>query len=160
MQDCTKLHKTTLNYTLLLYRKSLNHLETYQLSSCLSDKILHVDIKNLDFTSTRTFRAEECPICGSGKVEETVKEELILEELCGRNRGKRTFSITPTGTFELDVLSITNNAKEQGFLVENQGEFGLSLRTNDLSVSFMKKGSAVVVGPKDEQEANHYIINY
>ncbi|MDH3794537.1 MAG: ThiF family adenylyltransferase [Nitrosopumilus sp.] len=119
----------------------------------LSEKILHIDIENLDFTNTRTFRAEECPVCGSGKVEETVKEELILEELCGRNRGKRTFSITPTSTFDLDVDSVTNTAKEQGFLVENQGELGLSLRTNEMSVSFMKKGSAVVVGSKDEVEA-------
>ena len=119
----------------------------------LSDKILHVDIENLDFTSTRTFRAEECPVCGSGKLEETVKEELILEELCGRNRGKRTFSITPTSTFDLDVNTVTDIAKEKGFLVDNQGELGLSLRTNEMSVSFMKKGSAVVVGPKDEQEA-------
>jgi adenylyltransferase/sulfurtransferase len=119
----------------------------------LSDKILHIDIENLDFTSTRTFRAEECPVCGSGKSPEVVKEELILEELCGRNRGKRTFSITPTGTFDLDVHSVISLAKERGFLVENQGEFGLSLRTNDISVSFMKKGSAVIVGPKDEQDA-------
>ena len=119
----------------------------------LSDKILHVDIENLDFTSTRTFRADECPICGSGKLEETVREELILEELCGRNRGKRTFSITPTSTFDLDVDTVTGIAKEKGFLVDNQGELGLSLRTNEMSVSFMKKGSAVVVGPKDEQEA-------
>jgi len=119
----------------------------------LSEKILHIDIENLDFTNTRTFRAEECPVCGTGKIQETVKEELILEELCGRNRGKRTFSITPTSTFDLDVDSVTNTAKEQGFLVENQGELGLSLRTNEISVSFMKKGSAVVVGPKDESEA-------
>ena len=119
----------------------------------LSDKILHVDIENLDFTSTRTFRAEECPVCGTGKSEETVKEELLLEELCGRNRGKRTFSITPTNTFDLDVESVTNIAKEKGFLVDNQGDLGLSMRTNDLSVSFMKKGSAVVVGPKDEEDA-------
>ena len=119
----------------------------------LSEKILHIDIENLDFTNTHTFRAEECPVCGSGKVEETVKEELILEELCGRNRGKRTFSITPTSTFDLDVDSVTNTAIEQGFLVENQGELGLSLRTNEMSVSFMKKGSAVVVGSKDEVEA-------
>ncbi len=32
----------------------------------LSDRILHVDIENLDFTSTRTFRAEECSVCGTG----------------------------------------------------------------------------------------------
>ena len=119
----------------------------------LSDRILHIDIENLDFTSTRTFRAEECSVCGSGKAEEVVKEELLLEELCGRNRGKRTFSITPTSTFDLDVDSVTSIAKEKGFLIENQGELGLSLRTNEMSVSFMKKGSAVVVGPKDEQDA-------
>ncbi len=119
----------------------------------LSDRILHVDIENLDFTSTRTFRAEECPVCGTGKAEEVVKEELLLEELCGRNQGKRTFSITPTSTFDLDVNTVTSIAQEKGFLIENQGELGLSLRTNEMSVSFMKKGSAVIVGPKDEQEA-------
>ncbi|MDH3678051.1 MAG: HesA/MoeB/ThiF family protein, partial [Nitrosopumilus sp.] len=119
----------------------------------LSEKILHVDIENLDFTTTRTFRAEECPVCGTGTLEEVVKEELILEELCGRNRGKRTFSVTPTSTFDLDVNSVTAIAKEKGFLVDNQGELGLSLRTNEMSVSFMKKGSAVIVGPKDETDA-------
>ena len=119
----------------------------------LSERILHVDLENLDFNSTRTFRADECPICGTGKLEVTQKEELILEELCGRNRGKRTFSITPTSTFDLDVQKVTSIAKEKGFIVDNQGELGLSMRTNDLSVSFMKKGSAVVVGPNDEQSA-------
>jgi adenylyltransferase/sulfurtransferase len=119
----------------------------------LSDKILHVDIESMDFTNTRTFRVEECPICGSGEIKEIIKEELILEELCGRNRGKRTFSITPTSTFDLDVTSVTAVAQKKGFLVDNQGELGLSLRTNDLSVSFMKKGSAVIVGPKDEEDA-------
>ncbi len=119
----------------------------------LSERILHIDLENLDFSSTRTFKAEECPICGTGKLEVTQKEELILEELCGRNRGKRTYSITPTETFDLDVDSVTTIAKEKGFIVENQGDLGLSMRTNELSVSFMKKGSAVVVGPKDESEA-------
>ena len=92
-------------------------------------------------------------MCGYGQKEETVKEELILEELCGRNQGKRTFSITPTSTFDLDVNMVTSIAKQKGFLIENQGEFGLSLRTNEMSVSFMKKGSAVIVGPKDEKDA-------
>ena len=38
-------------------------------------------------------------------------------------------------------------------MIENQGNLGLSLRTNEMSVSFMNKGSAVIVGPKDEEEA-------
>ncbi|MBI2128591.1 MAG: ThiF family adenylyltransferase [Nitrosarchaeum sp.] len=119
----------------------------------LSKRILHIDLENLDFTSTRTFRAEECPICGTGKIAVVPKQELILEELCGRNHGKRTYSITPTDTFDLDTNNVTVIAKKQGFLVENLGDLGLSMRTNDLSVSFMKKGSAVIVGPKDENDA-------
>lgn len=119
----------------------------------LSNRILHIDLANLDFTSTKTFKAEECPVCGSGQKEFVTKQELILEELCGRNRGKRTYSITPTSTFDIDVEKITNIAKQKGFRVENQGDLGLSMRSDDLSVSFMKRGSAVVVGTKDEAEA-------
>ena len=119
----------------------------------LSERILHIDLETMDFNNTKTFRVDECPICGTGKLEITSKEELILEELCGRNRGKRTYSITPTTIFDLDVSSITSIAQQKGFLVENLGDLGLSLRTNDLSVNFMKKGSAVIVGTKDEQEA-------
>ena len=119
----------------------------------LSDRILHIDLENLVFESTRTFRAEECSVCGTGKAEDTPRQELIIEELCGRNRGKRTFSITPTQNFEIDVDQVTSLAKGLEFRVENQGELGLSMRTNDLSVSFMRRGSAVIVGPKDEVDA-------
>jgi len=119
----------------------------------LSERILHVDLENMDFSSVRTFRAEECSVCGSGPTVEAAREELLLEELCGRNRGRRTFSITPTTTFDLDVDGVVATAKSRGLAVDNRGELGLSLRNDDYSVSFMKRGSAVVVGPKDEDEA-------
>ena len=119
----------------------------------LKNKVLHVDLENLIFNFTKVSRVEECSVCGSGKQQEKIKEELILEELCGRNKGKRTFSITPTYHVELDVDAITSIAKEKGFIVENLGDLGLSMRTNDLSISFMKRGSAVLVGAKDEGEA-------
>jgi adenylyltransferase/sulfurtransferase len=51
------------------------------------------------------------------------------------------------------VDDVTILAKKKGFLVENQGDLGISMRTNELSVNFMKKGSAVVVGSNDEAEA-------
>ncbi|MDC0159822.1 4-methyl-5(B-hydroxyethyl)-thiazole monophosphate biosynthesis protein, partial [Candidatus Nitrosopelagicus sp.] len=112
-----------------------------------------IDLENLEFSSVRTFKQDACSVCGSGKKTETPKQELILEELCGRNMGKRTFSITPTYDVTIDVAGVTAVAKEKGFHVENQGDLGLSMRTNDLSVNFMKKGSAVVVGPNNEDEA-------
>ncbi|MEX1996934.1 MAG: ThiF family adenylyltransferase [Nitrosopumilaceae archaeon] len=119
----------------------------------LANKILHVDLENLEFTSTHTSRVEECPVCGSGKPEEKHKEDLIIEELCGRNGGKRTFSITPTSMIDIDVQKITNAAQTKGFKVQNQGELGLSMSTDTTCVSFLKRGSAIIVGTKDEQEA-------
>ncbi len=53
----------------------------------------------------------------------------------------------------MDVEKVTIIAKEKNFKVENQGLLGLSLRTNEQSVSFLKRGSAVIVGAKDEKEA-------
>jgi len=119
----------------------------------LKDKVLHVDLENLVFNFTKVSRVQECSVCGTGRKQEKPKEELILEELCGRNKGKRTFSITPTYSVALNVDDVTSIAKEKGFVVENLGDLGLSIRTNDLSVNFMKRGSAVLVGPKDEEEA-------
>ena len=119
----------------------------------LKDRVLHVDLENLIFNFTKVSRVQECSVCGSGKKQDKPKEELILEELCGRNRGKRTFSVTPTYPVVLNANDITSIARERGFDVENLGDLGISMRTNDISVSFMKSGSAVLVGPKDEQEA-------
>jgi len=119
----------------------------------LKDKVLHVDLENLIFNFTKVSRVQECSVCGSGKKHDKPKEDLILEELCGRNRGKRTFSVTPTYPVALNVDDITSIAKDRGFIVENLGDLGISMRTNDISVSFMKSGSAVLVGPKDEQAA-------
>ena len=119
----------------------------------LRDKVLHVDLENLIFNFTKVSKVEECSVCGSGRKQEKVKEELILEELCGRNKGKRTFSITPTYSVVLNVDQIKSIAKQKQFTVENLGELGLSLRTDELSISFMKSGSAVIVGAKDENES-------
>jgi len=119
----------------------------------LKDKVLHIDLENLAFNFTKVSRVQECSVCGTGRKQEKPKEELILEELCGRNKGKRTFSITPTYSVTLNVDDVTSIAREKGFVVENLGDLGLSIRTNDLSVNFMKRGSAVLVGPKDEEEA-------
>ena len=119
----------------------------------LRDKVLHVDLENLIFNFTKVSKVEECSVCGSGRKQEKISEELITEELCGRNKGKRTFSITPTYSVVLNVDQIKSIAKQKQFTVENLGELGLSLRTDELSISFMKSGSAVIVGARDEKEA-------
>lgn len=128
----------------------------------LSERILHIDLEDMAFNNTRTFRVPECPVCGHGSKKATddacahITEDVpepMLEELCGRNRGKRTFAVTPPAHVEIDVSAITDAARRRGFLVENLGDLGISMRTNELSVNVMSKGSAVIVGPKDEADA-------
>ena len=119
----------------------------------LANKLLYIDLDNLDFSSAEFKKVNECTVCGTGKGEEQPTQDLIIEELCGRNRGKRTFSITPTKMIEIDVPKITNIASQKGFKIQNQGELGLSISSNDIFVSFLKRGSAVIVGEKDENSA-------
>ena len=71
-------------------------------------------------------------------------EEIEVREL---------IPLPPLKLLNLDSASVTAVGKEKGFLVENLGDLGLSMRTNELSVNFMKRGSAVVVGSKDESDA-------
>jgi len=53
----------------------------------------------------------------------------------------------------LDIDKITKIANDKGFKVENRGNLGLSMITDNLSVSFLKRGSAVLIGTKDENDA-------
>jgi hypothetical protein len=55
--------------------------------------------------------------------------------------------------FNLDVGKITNIATKEGFKIQNQGEMGFSISSNNIYVSFLKRGSAVIVGEKDEGSA-------
>ena len=57
------------------------------------------------------------------------------------------------GFSAIDIKKLKGTKNHYRIRVGNHGELGLSLRTNEMSVSFMKKGSAVVVGLKDEADA-------
>ena len=118
----------------------------------LSERMLSMDLSGPDFAFVRTQRVAECPVCGSGVRKETAKKPLIIEELCGRNRGKRTFSLTPTARFDLDFDAVEKLARKKGYAVERHS-MGILMQNTDCSVSFMKHGSAVLVGPKDEDAA-------
>lgn len=119
----------------------------------LAGRVLHVDIESMDFVTTRTFRADECPVCGSERVAVTSVDDITVEELCGRNQGKRTFSLTPSRTFELDADTISSSALRLGYTVTKSSKLGLSVASGNVTVSFMAHGSAVIVGVNNDAEA-------
>ncbi|HXX97304.1 MAG TPA: ThiF family adenylyltransferase [Candidatus Bathyarchaeia archaeon] len=128
----------------------------------LVNKLLYIDLNELSFDKIQMFRHEICPSCGlkkeSKKEELALEAELIIEELCGRDRGKRTYIVTPSSTLpgSINLTGIVKNAELLGYDVKMRGNLGItaiSTNSNKLSISFLTSGAATIVGAKNEGDA-------
>jgi molybdopterin-synthase adenylyltransferase len=128
----------------------------------LVNKLLYIDLNELSFDKIEMSRHEICPSCGSKKEskkeELALQEELIIEELCGRDRGKRTYIVTPSSTLpgSINLTGIVKNAELLGYDVKMKGNLGItaiSTNSNKLSISFLTSGAATIVGAKNEGDA-------
>jgi len=120
----------------------------------LLNKLLYFDLADLTFDIIDIKRNEECTSCGSGKHQtQVVTDKILIEELCGRDRGKRTYSITPVDVLDVDIKNVLAKATKTGFNVESRGTLGATLQNGKISVSLLKSGAVVIVGAKDESDA-------
>ena len=125
----------------------------------LENKLLYIDLNDLSLEKISVFRQEECPSCGTKRIDrdELETKQLIIEELCGRNRGKRTYTVTPSHiSSSLNLIGIEKNAERLGYTIKTKGELGLTImssNSDNLSISFMSSGAATIVGAKSEDEA-------
>jgi len=129
-------------------------------SPTLVNNLLYIDLNNLSFDKIQMFRQKECKSCGLKKKindESIVKQQLIIEELCGRDRGKRTYSVTPSDqSLSVNMNKIIRNAELLGYSIKTKGSMGITAISKDigkLSVSFLMSGSATIVGASDEKDA-------
>jgi adenylyltransferase/sulfurtransferase len=121
----------------------------------LVNKLLYVDLNELSFDRVQMFRQEECPSCGRARKDSAVvAKELIIEELCGRDRGKRTWTVTPSDPVPINLGGIVKNAESLGYQVKTRGNLGITaVNSGRMSVSFLSSGAATIVGAKDEDDA-------
>ena len=125
----------------------------------LENKLLYVDLNDLSLEKVSVFRQEECPSCGTKRIDSNQLEtkQLIIEELCGRDRGKRTYTVTPSLiSTSLNLIGIEKSAERLGYTIKTKGELGLTImssNSDNLSISFMTSGAATIVGAKSEDEA-------
>lgn len=125
----------------------------------LENKLMYVDLNDLSLEKITVFRQEECPSCGTKRIDRDQLEtkQLIIEELCGRDRGKRTYTVTPSHiSSSLNLIGIEKNAERLGYTIKTKGELGLTImssNSDNLSISFMTSGAATIVGAKSEDEA-------
>ncbi|NAL77418.1 ThiF family adenylyltransferase [Nitrososphaera sp. AFS] len=128
----------------------------------LIDRLLYIDLNELSFDKIQMSRQEQCPSCGQ-KEDKNVdlvpqQEEVIIEELCGRERGRRAYSVTPTSTLSnsISLAGIAKNAETLGYDIKMKGKLGItaiSATASKLSISFLRSGAATIVGAKDEHDA-------
>ena len=126
----------------------------------LENRLLYIDLNELSFDKIQISKQKECPSCGvqKQKEQELVVKQLIIEELCGRDNGKRTYTVTPSELLSspISLVGIARNAELSGYYVKTRGNLGITAISNkstQLSVSFLSSGAATIVGAKDEQDA-------
>jgi adenylyltransferase/sulfurtransferase len=121
----------------------------------LFNKLLYIDLSELAFDKVQMFKQDECPSCGTVRKETNlVASELIIEELCGRDRGKRTWTVTPAEPAPVNLVGIARNAESLGYQVTSRGSLGITaVGSERMSVSFLSSGSATIVGAKDDEDA-------
>jgi molybdopterin-synthase adenylyltransferase len=121
----------------------------------LENKLLYIDLSELSFDKIQMFRQDDCPTCGTARKENKLTvQQLIIEELCGRDRGKRTWTVTPAQPIPVDLTGIVKNAESLGYQVKTRGNLGITaINSGKTSISFLSSGAATIVGAKDEEDA-------
>ncbi len=116
----------------------------------LADKMLHVDIQTMTFTHTQMTRVPECHVCGTNRKRQTdANANLMVEELCGRDMGKRTFAVTPPEKIQLsEILSHIETSN-----IKSKSDMGATISWNGTMIQLMEGGSAIMVGSKNEEDA-------
>ncbi len=120
----------------------------------LVNRLLYFDLTDLTFDIISVKRNEDCRSCKHLRIEVS-SSDLLIEELCARDMGKRTYSITPSRIKEIDIAMVSKKANDVGYNVQNSGEMGVTLlnKAEKVSISLLKSGAAVIVGAKDESDA-------
>ena len=131
----------------------------------LVNKLLYIDLNDLTMEKVQMLRQEACPSCGSSaSISKSLQQakvakgdQLFVEELCGRDRGKRTYTVAPFGLSSLSLSMIIKNAEHLGYDVTSRGNLGITaLGSGDegkVSVSILTSGAATIVGASSETDA-------
>jgi len=123
----------------------------------LTDRLLYIDLSDLTFSTVEVKRNEGC-ICSASsraveRIEKGIERKVMVEELCGRDMGKRTFSITPARIMNVDLDAVATKASKLGFKEKSRGDMGITLVNDSMSFSILRSGSAVVVGAENGDDA-------
>ena len=114
----------------------------------LFNKLLYVDLTELEFNILDVPRLESCKVCGKkpdGRPGELT--DKWFEESCARD-GRRTFSISPKKRLELNLNKLAKVIEKKGLQVNSAGKFGISFEhKKGITACILKSGIMVAQTP-------------
>jgi adenylyltransferase/sulfurtransferase len=111
----------------------------------LLNKLLYIDIREMNFHTLQIDRLETCPVCGTepeGLPDPL--EERFFEETCARD-GRRNFIVSPRRRIEIDLKELASLLAKRGIPIRKSTELGLAFEpSKDVLTSILKSGTMIV----------------
>ena len=111
----------------------------------LSNKLLYIDLREMEFNTFNMKKREDCAVCGArpGSSPEPL-EEKFFEETCARD-GRRNLMISPKERVDIDLEELRLVLSQRGFQVKTAGIFGITFEQSKyVQTSILKSGTMIV----------------
>jgi molybdopterin/thiamine biosynthesis adenylyltransferase len=110
----------------------------------LLNKLLYIDLRQLEFKTLNMSRNEDCLVCGAKATHlpEPLKDKFF-EETCARD-GRRNFVISPKERIEVNLEKLVQALAQRGFRIKTSDTFGITFEASqDFSTSILKSGTMI-----------------
>ena len=119
----------------------------------LLNKLLYIDLKELEFNLLDIPRLKSCKVCGKKPVGRPSEEsDKFFEESCARE-GRRTFSVSPTKRLDVNLEKLAGVIKKKKLPLIKTGEFGLTFdHPAGIMACILKSGIMVAQTPPRSED--------
>ncbi len=113
----------------------------------LSEQLLYIDLESLAFDRIHIVRRDDCAVCGTSFRSQPIEQQRVVE-LCGKD----SYIVPSPGNIQIDI----DGAKEslgQRFMISTAGDFALTFQRDNIRISLMAGGNALIKGLTTPEEA-------
>jgi adenylyltransferase/sulfurtransferase len=118
----------------------------------LANKLLFCDLKELSIGKIHLAKLETCPVCGKSNKPPFTLKQLDIEEICGREN-RRVFIFSPDASMQLDLTSINEKIKNQGYIIKTASKLGTTFMKDEVKASILVSGVTIMEGVENVERA-------